>query len=239
MEHLVFCGSKNYPYFDFLSSLAAISYGYINASTRLDNTTYEVETVGFCLRYCNIGLNFLLQLGSDGFLKILPIYLDGIFNPLLNESAYITEVHHVNGDGNDGGVVYSEMKAIGKLAIYGFRKFLCGEKSLLSNVSGGLPLDIIDSLNIEKVREYHQKYYKMENMVLTVIGTIPHEDVLRIMDKFEHDNGFVKSNFIRPVFEIDPEPFTKNVVEVKVADRSSFGTVKICWKNGGDTVSFI
>lgn len=31
--------------------------------------------------------------------------------PFTQESGYITEVHHVNGDGEDAGVVYCEMQA--------------------------------------------------------------------------------------------------------------------------------
>ena len=31
--------------------------------------------------------------------------------PTLTDESYITEVHHVNGKGKDGGVVYQEMEA--------------------------------------------------------------------------------------------------------------------------------
>lgn len=41
---------------------------------------------------------------------LLPVYLDHILFPTLKESQFITEVHHINGDGNDGGVVYCEMQ---------------------------------------------------------------------------------------------------------------------------------
>ena len=44
--------------------------------------------------------------------QLYPINLKHIFYfCFLKESAYKTEVHHVNGDGEDAGVVYCEMQA--------------------------------------------------------------------------------------------------------------------------------
>ena len=31
--------------------------------------------------------------------------------PIINNETFTTEVHHINGEGVDGGVVYSEMQA--------------------------------------------------------------------------------------------------------------------------------
>ena len=66
-----------------------------NAWTDTDHTCYTVYTAG-----------------SNGFLNLLPVYLDHIFHPLLREEDFMTEVHHINGEGNDAGVVYSEMQVI-------------------------------------------------------------------------------------------------------------------------------
>ena len=90
-----------------------------NAWTDVDHTCYTVTTAG-----------------SEGFLKLLPIYLDHILYPTLNvshhsktcththrvfyawqsflclkDAAFLTEVHHINGEGEDAGVVYCEMQA--------------------------------------------------------------------------------------------------------------------------------
>lgn len=48
--------------------------------------------------------------GKDGFLELLPIYLDHVLFPTLTDSGFITEVHHISGEGEDGGVVYCEMQ---------------------------------------------------------------------------------------------------------------------------------
>ncbi len=52
----------------------------------------------------------MTTVGSEGFLNMLPVYLDHILFPTLTESGYVTEVHHVNGEGEDAGVVYCEMQ---------------------------------------------------------------------------------------------------------------------------------
>lgn len=49
--------------------------------------------------------------GTEGFLKMLPIYVDHILHPTITDAGFVTEVHHINGEGEDAGVVYSEMQA--------------------------------------------------------------------------------------------------------------------------------
>lgn len=52
----------------------------------------------------------MTTVGSSGFLSMLPVYLEHILFPALTESGYTTEVHHVDGQGEDAGVVYCEMQ---------------------------------------------------------------------------------------------------------------------------------
>ena len=87
-------GSEKYPVKGTLGRLAnrAFSSG-TNASTATDNTTYTVSTAG-----------------EQGFLQLLPIYVNHILYPTLTEAAFLTEVHHVDGNGQDSGVVYCEMQ---------------------------------------------------------------------------------------------------------------------------------
>lgn len=61
--------------------------------TDTDHTCYTIKTVG-----------------RDGFLELLPIYLDHILFPTLSDAGYITEVHHIAPNGEDSGVVYCEVK---------------------------------------------------------------------------------------------------------------------------------
>jgi Zn-dependent M16 (insulinase) family peptidase len=57
-----------------------------NAWTATDNTCYTISTAGI-----------------DGLLTVLPVFLDHILFPLLTEECFTTEVHHVDGEGKDGG----------------------------------------------------------------------------------------------------------------------------------------
>ncbi|CBK24279.2 uncharacterized protein [Blastocystis hominis] len=66
-----------------------------NAWTSIDYTCFSLEVAGL-----------------EGFLTILPIYLDHIFFPTLTEDAFLTEVHSINGEGEDEGVVFSEMESV-------------------------------------------------------------------------------------------------------------------------------
>ena len=86
--------SEKYPYNNMLDLAAhrCLARG-INAYTSRDHTCYMANTAG-----------------SQGFLNLLPIYLDHIFHPRLRDEDYMTEVHHINGFGEDAGVVYSEMQ---------------------------------------------------------------------------------------------------------------------------------
>ena len=38
--------------------------------------------------------------------------LDHIFRPRLRQVDFLTEIHHVNQNGEDGGVMYAEIKVI-------------------------------------------------------------------------------------------------------------------------------
>jgi Zn-dependent M16 (insulinase) family peptidase len=98
-------GSKKYPFKGVLDHLAnrAGSNG-TNAWTANDHTAYTIATAG-----------------TEGFLKMLPsrltfgvadiVYVDHILHPTITDAGYVTEVHHINGQGEDAGVVYSEMQA--------------------------------------------------------------------------------------------------------------------------------
>lgn len=42
--------------------------------------------------------------------KFVPIYVDHLINPLLTTENYRSEVYHVTKDGEEAGVVYSEIQ---------------------------------------------------------------------------------------------------------------------------------
>ncbi|XP_022257411.1 uncharacterized protein C05D11.1-like [Limulus polyphemus] len=173
LEHLIFLGSEHYPYKGVLDLLAnrCLASG-TNAWTDTDHTCYTMMTAG-----------------AEGFLKLLPIYLDHVLYPLLMDAGFITEVHHINGEGDDAGVVYCEMQArenTGESRCH--RAFLqamypghCGYKS----ETGGLMKNLRESTSNEKVKAYHQAFYQPENLCIIVTGQVMPEEVFRAINPVE------------------------------------------------------
>lgn len=89
LEHLVFMGSRKYPYKGVLDKIATRAYSDTNAWTDTHETVYSLSTAGW-----------------EGFAQILPIYLDHVVVPTLTDAGCYTEVHHIDGTGNDAGYVF-------------------------------------------------------------------------------------------------------------------------------------
>jgi Zn-dependent M16 (insulinase) family peptidase len=173
LEHLIFLGSEDYPYKEVLDLMANRCLAdRTNAWTDTDHTCYTVYTAG-----------------SNGFLNILPVYLDHIFHPLLREEDFMTEVHHINGDGDDAGVVYSEMQGVehkpSNIIYFDLIKQIYPGNSSYTVQTGGKLKSLRESTTIEKVRAYHKKYYRPENTYLTITGGIDPAMIFAALDPVE------------------------------------------------------
>ena len=173
LEHLIFQGSEDYPYQEILQLLAQRCLSsHVNAWTARDHTCYMVTTAG-----------------SDGFLTIMPIFLEHIFHPTLNDVDYVTEIHHINKDGEDAGVVYSEMKGVEKswwyLSYQASMRAMYGADSSYAANTGGAVANLRNSTSNEKVRAYHAKYYRPGNMNLVIYGQISPEEIFRALEPVE------------------------------------------------------
>lgn len=173
LEHLVFLGSEDIPFKGVLDLMASRSFADgTNAFTDTDFTAYTLRTAG-----------------AEGFLNILPVYMDHLFFPTLTDQGYTTEVHHINGRGEDAGVVYCEMQARQNTgesrcmvelcrALYPGK---CGYKS----VTGGLMENIRESLDNTKVRNYHAQYYVPSNFCIVITGPIKPEELFNAIKPVE------------------------------------------------------
>jgi len=164
LEHLIFLGSERYPYKGVLDVLAnrCLAQG-TNAWTDVDHTCYTIDTAG-----------------SAGFLKVLPVYLDHVLFPTLKDTGFVTEVHHINSEGANAGVVYCEMQAreneaddrvdrAVKLAAYP------GQCSYKSETGGRLKE--LRELNNMMVRDYHKSYYRPDNLCVIITGQVDCESL--------------------------------------------------------------
>ncbi|GAA6054755.1 hypothetical protein JCM3770_000927 [Rhodotorula araucariae] len=157
LEHLVFLGSEKYPYKGVLDTVANRSFAEgTNAWTATTDTTYTIATAG-----------------EEGFLSILPVYVDHILYPTITSAGFKTEVYCVNGKGEDAGVVFSEMNGrengSGDLMALRQQRALYSKENGLRSETGGL-MEALRVLKVEQIREYHASMYVPQNITLIVNG---------------------------------------------------------------------
>jgi Zn-dependent M16 (insulinase) family peptidase len=171
LEHLVFMGSKSYKYKGVLDKLANRAYSNTNAWTATDHTAYTLDTAGW-----------------EGFAQILPVYLEHVILPTLTDEGCYTEVHHVDGEGNDAGVVYSEMQGIqntgGELMDLQARRLLYPEGIGYRYETGGM-MEQLRVLTADRIRAFHKEMYQPKNLCLVLVGEVDHDNLLDILDDFE------------------------------------------------------
>lgn len=171
LEHLVFMGSRSYRYKGLLDRLATRAYSNTNAWTGVDQTVYTLETAGW-----------------DGFSQILPVYLEHVLLPTLTDSGCKTEVFHVDGNGHDAGVVYSEMQGVqneqSELMDLRARRLMYPNSVAFRSETGGL-MEQLRVLTANRIREFHKEMYQPKNLCLVLIGEIDHSNLLAVLDGFE------------------------------------------------------
>ncbi|KAF2280714.1 zinc metalloprotease-like protein [Westerdykella ornata] len=172
LEHLVFMGSRRYPFKGVLDKIATRAYSDTNAWTDTHETVYSLTTAGW-----------------EGFAQLLPIYLDHVIVPTLTDAACYTEVHHVDGKGIDAGVVYSEMQGRenlqGDLMDLQMRRHLYRDGDGFRYETGGLTQNL-RVLTADRIRQFHKDMYQPKNLRVVLIGEVDHGNLLEIMDEFEN-----------------------------------------------------
>ena len=222
LEHLVFLGSEEYPFRGFLDTLSnrCLARG-TNAWTATDHTCYTVSTAG-----------------AQGFASVLPVFAEHILFPSLTSCGFTTEIHHVDGKGEDGGVVYCEMQgrengAMDILIRHIQRALFSG--SGYSSETGGL-MQMLRTLTPEDIRKYHKDYYTPANLTLIITGPVDHAGTLASLMPLEAKlaSHVPSSPAKRPWVDSPPvPPFTttrEEVVEFPDEDEA-VGTVYVCWRS--------
>ncbi|XP_059059298.1 uncharacterized protein C05D11.1-like [Achroia grisella] len=222
LEHLIFLGSKRYPYKGVLDLLAnrCMAHG-TNAWTDTDHTCYTIYTAG-----------------DEGMLTLLPIYLDHILRPTLTDEGFITEVHHIDGDGEDAGVVYCEMQGRENTA-----DSRCELKLLrtmypnsgYSSETGGIMANLRTSTDNTKVRDFHKKFYRAENLTVILTGQIAADDVFKALAIVEDDiiskrKEEPQEDWVKPWRTIPPLPKFEEYKEQWPADTEDCGQVLFGWR---------
>jgi Zn-dependent M16 (insulinase) family peptidase len=147
------------------------AYSGTNAWTATDHTAYTLDTAGW-----------------EGFSQILPVYLEHILLPTLTDSGCYTEVHHIDGSGQDAGVVYSEMQGVENTAdtlmnLEAVRK-IYPEGIGFRYETGGM-MKALRVLTADRIREFHKAMYQPKNLCLVIVGEVVHPELLEVLDGFE------------------------------------------------------
>ncbi|KIH60042.1 peptidase, M16 family [Ancylostoma duodenale] len=150
LEHLVFMGSKKYPFKGVLDVIAnrCLASG-TNAWTDQDHTAYTLST----------------------------------------DSQFATEVHHINGKGEDAGVVYSEMQdhesEMSCIMDRKKKEILYPPNNSYRVDTGGRLKNLRETCTADRVRDFHKKFYHLSNMMVIVSGRLDHERLLKIVGATE------------------------------------------------------
>ena len=220
LEHLCFMGSKSYKYKGFLDKLATRAYSGTNAWTATDHTAYTLETAGWA-----------------GFAQILPVYLEHVILPTLTDAGCTTEVHHIDGNGNDAGVVYSEMQGVqntaSELIELEAKRILYPKGNGYRYETGGM-MEQLRVLTAGRIREFHRDMYQPKNLCVAIFGEANHKELLAILDDFESsilsDIPRPEEPFKRPWIESEHTPNLKETTLLRVEfpeEDESFGEIDI------------
>ncbi|XP_023940312.1 uncharacterized protein C05D11.1 [Bicyclus anynana] len=222
LEHLVFLGSERYPYKGILDLLAnrCMAHG-TNAWTDTDHTCYSIYTAG-----------------DEGMLTLLPIYLDHILMPTLTEQGFITEVHHVNEEGEDAGVVYCEIQGRENNADTRCELRLLRAmypNSGYSSDTGGVMKNLRTSTDNTKVRNFHKKFYRPENLTIILTGQIAADDVFKALTTVENDiiakrEREKQVEWVKPWQTIPPLPNYGEYQEQWPSDTVDCGQILFGWR---------
>ncbi len=180
LEHSVLAGSKKYPVKDAFNELSRGSLNtFINAFTAPDFTCYPV---------CS-------KVRAD-FFNLASVYTDLTLRPLLNESTFQREGHHLQLDDEGklklSGIVFNEMKGAfstqERIAASTTQQALFPD-SPYGVESGGLP-ECVPDLTYKDFCDFHHRFYSPTNARFFVYGDITTHDYLEFLGQqladFEH-----------------------------------------------------
>ncbi|ACZ32882.1 peptidase, M16 (pitrilysin) family [Chlamydia pneumoniae LPCoLN] len=162
LEHMVLCGSENYPVRDPFFSMTRRSLNtFINAFTGPDFTCYPAAS----------------QIPED-FYNLLSVYIDAVFHPLLTKQSFLQEAWRYEFNSENQlcytGVVFNEMK--GAMMSGEARLSEALNAAIFPSVtygvnSGGEPREIV-TLSHEDVRAFHQSQYSINRCLFYFYGNI-------------------------------------------------------------------
>lgn len=212
VEHCVLAGSKKYPLKEPFNQLDKCTLNtYLNAITFADKTLYPIGSTN-----------------DKDFFKLLDVYLDGVFFPLIYEKKGIFLQEGWNYNGKEiNGVVYNEMKGVysspDTLIDYKVKKNIFNEGYGCD--SGGYPEEITN-LTYEDFLKYHKQYYNPTNSIIYLYGDLDIDFYLKYINeeylskfekgkdyKIEYSKNKIKNKIIQEEYYINDDLDNKNYLQ--------------------------
>ncbi|KAJ3070608.1 hypothetical protein HDU98_006362 [Podochytrium sp. JEL0797] len=220
LEHLIFCGSKEFPRRGYLDTLAtrSLSTGS-NAYTADDHTSYSIATAG-----------------GEGLARVLPVLLDHILQPTLTDEQFMTEVYHVDGFGAEQGVVFCEMAGReyteADLLDLAIRQHLFPNTAYAYECGG--KTDSIRNLTNKDIIDYHARFYSADRMTILICGTVDHAHVLEALKHVHLPVSKASGSFkdVQAVeFTTSPEFALASATDTITfpSQDESHGSMVFCW----------
>jgi Zn-dependent M16 (insulinase) family peptidase len=174
LEHSVLCGSRLFPVKDpFVVLLKTSLNTFLNAFTFPDKTVYPASSMV-----------------EKDFFNLLLVYGDAVFFPRLTEEVFMQEAHHLETQGQDGGlkrvgVVFNEMKGV-----FSSAESIVADASLRSLFpegpygfeSGGDP-KAIPRLTHRDLVDFHRRFYHPANCRIFLYGNVPTPRTLEFLEE--------------------------------------------------------
>ena len=186
LEHCIFRGSRKYRTKHPLEEFRKYSpYAEYNGLTFEDYTTY-----------------YVLNRNEKHFIKMVDILMDSVFHPLVheNENIFLQEAWRYDLDESTlemelNGIVYNEMKVYEASPLYiamaESNKIVFPDTHYAFRYAG--QPTAITELKYSDIINFHKKYYKPENALISISGSVNIIDYLELLDKGYLD-GFNKTN---------------------------------------------
>ncbi|XP_050537014.1 uncharacterized protein C05D11.1-like isoform X2 [Daktulosphaira vitifoliae] len=188
----------------------------------------------------------VLNLLSNRFLASGTNAYTAVDHTCYTDSNFITQVHHITSDGKDAGVVYCEIQALEntaeKIVHQSFLKKVYPGKCGYKSVHGGIMKNLRESTTIEKIRRYHQAYYRPENLLLLVTGKVEHSSLFNSLESVIQKilSKGSRGEYVKPWQNpVDPLMESSNNVELFPCDEETNGYINIGWRGPvGSTFSY-
>ncbi|SSD60544.1 uncharacterized protein SCODWIG_02305 [Saccharomycodes ludwigii] len=173
LQHLIFYGSKKYPYKGFLKTAGNRCMCDINTWDSADHVIYSLSSTGW-----------------EGFKKILPVYVDHLFNPTLTDEAFYTAIHHIDPDSlEDKGSFYEllqHLESQGWFCMNSAKRDLIFDDNSKYELKTNSLTKNLRNLTNDTVRKFHKEMYSSDNICLLITGNVPEQELLDIVTNFDN-----------------------------------------------------